>query len=237
MEFLTKGKLRAAINLGNPLLASLPEGSAAPVGVSVDLAGELARRLGVELELVLFEAAGKAADALARGQVNIGFVAVDPQRGEGIRFSAPYLQIEGSYLVRADSPILSNDDVDRPGIQVTVGLGSAYDLQLSRTLKHAQVVRATTSPAVVDTFMREGHEVAAGVRQQLEHDARRFDGLRLLGGRFMTINQAMGIPRHYSDDALRLLRAFVEDMKSSGFVADALARHHIAGAAVAPPAP
>jgi polar amino acid transport system substrate-binding protein len=237
MEFLTKGKLRAAINLGNPLLAGLPAGAAAPVGVSVDLASAFALHLGVELELVMFEAAGKAAEALARGDIDIGFVAIDPLRGESIRFSAPYLQIEGSYLVRAGSPIASNDDVDRPAVRVAAGLGSAYDLYLSRTLKHAQLVRAATSPTVVDTFIRQGLDVAAGVRQQLEYDMRRFPGLRMLDGRFMTINQAIGIPRHYSDDAWQLLCAFVEEMKLRGFVAGALAKHRIAGAAVAPPAP
>jgi polar amino acid transport system substrate-binding protein len=233
-QLLTNGKLRAAINLGNPLLAGRHSVASLPTGVSVDLAEEFAKRLGVETDLVLFSAAGKAAEALAEGAVNLGFLAIDPQRGEGIRFSAPYLLIEGSYLVHANSPLVSNEQVDRPGIRVAVGRGSAYDLHLGRTLRHAQLVRAATSPTTVYTFIAQGLEVAAGVRQQLEYDARRIDGLRVLDGRFMTINQAMGIPRHCSDDAMRLLSAFVEEMKQSGFVAASLARHGISGAAVAP---
>jgi polar amino acid transport system substrate-binding protein len=233
-QFLTNGKLRASINLGNPMLAGRHPASSAPTGVSVDLAEEFARRLGVETDLVEFSAAGKAAEALAEGTVNLGFIANDPQRGEGIRFSAPYLLIEGSYLVHADSPLVSNDQVDQPGIRVAVGRGSAYDLYLARTLQHAQLVRAATSPTTVDTFIEQGLEVAAGVRQQLEHDATRIDGLRVLDGRFMTIQQAMGIPRHCSDGAWRLLCAFVEEMKQTGFVAASLARHGIGGAAVAP---
>ncbi|SFV00387.1 transporter substrate-binding domain-containing protein [Pseudoduganella namucuonensis] len=235
-EFLTNGRLRAAINLGNPILASQPPGQAQPSGVSVDLARELARRLDVELEMVVFNAAGLAAAALAAGSVNIGFVAIDPQRGEGIRFTPPYVQIEGSYLVREESPLRAKEEVDRQGIRVAVGLGSAYDLYLGRTLKHAQLVRAATSPSVVDTFLHHELDVAAGVRQQLEYDAERFGGLRMLDGRFMTINQAMGLPLRCSDGAWRLLCGFVEELKSGGFVADALARHGIDGAAVAPPA-
>ncbi|RJG15211.1 ABC transporter substrate-binding protein [Massilia cavernae] len=236
-EFASAGKLRASINLGNPILARQPAPSAKPAGVSVDLATEFARRLGVEIELVLFDAAGKAAEALKNRDVDIGFVALDPLRGEGIRFSHPYVQIEGSYLVRAGSPVASNDDVDQLGNRVTVGAGSAYDLHLSRSLKHAQIVRAPTSPTVVDTFIEQQLEVAAGVRQQLEHDAQRFPGLRVLDGRFMVINQAMGIPGQYSDEAWRFLSAFIEEMKQTGFVARSLAHHRIDGAVVAPAAP
>ena len=142
--------------------------------------------------------------------------------------------IEGAYLVPQGSPIRSNAEVDREGVRVAVGMGSAYDLFLSRTLKHAKIVRAPTSPAVTDLFVAQKLEVAAGVKQQLEADARRIPGLRLLEGRFMVINQAMGTPRG-RDAGARYLREFVEEMKASGFVAEALKRHRIEGAAVAPP--
>lgn len=235
-DFLTNGKLRASINLGNPMLAARDPLASRPTGLSVDLADAFARRLGVEADLVVFDAAGKAAEALAAGAVNIGFVAIDPKRGETIRFTAPYLLIEGSFLVHADSSLVSNDQVDRPGIRIAVGRGSAYDLHLERTLRHAQLVRAATSPTTVDTFVERTLEVAAGVRQQLEYDAGRIKGLRVLDGSFMTIRQAVGVPRRCSDEALQLLAAFVEEMKQTGFVAASLARHGIGGAAVAPPA-
>jgi polar amino acid transport system substrate-binding protein len=144
--------------------------------------------------------------------------------------------IEGSYLVRADSPIQSNDEVDQPGHRITVGKGSAYDLFLTRAIKQAEIVRAPSSPAVVDVFMAQGLDVAAGVRQQLEADAQRHPGLRLLPGRFMVIQQAMGIPKGRGPEAAGVLRTFVETMKTSGFVAQALARHGIQGASVAPAA-
>lgn len=235
-EFTRGGQLRASINLGNPILASRPAGVGEPQGVSVDLARGFARHLGVPLRMVVFDAAGKAAQALAAGAIDIGFLAIDPQRATEIRFTPPYVHIEGGYLVAAASPIVGHDQVDRPGVRVMVGAGSAYDLHLTRTLRHAAIVRAPTSPAVVDAFLEQQAEVAAGVRQQLEADARRLGGLRLLDDGFMTIRQAVGIPRHYSDAALHCLSTFVEDMKRSGFVADSLARHRIDGAGVAPPA-
>jgi polar amino acid transport system substrate-binding protein len=144
--------------------------------------------------------------------------------------------IEGSYLVRQESPLTDNAQVDQAGHTVVVGKGSAYDLYLSRELKHAQIERAVSSPAVVQTFVESTADVAAGVKQQLEADAARLPGLRLLPGRFMVIQQAMGLPKGRGDEALRVLAAFVEEAKASGFVAEALRRHGIQGAAVAPAA-
>jgi len=233
--FSPTGKLRASINLGNPILARQGDDGGAR-GVSVDLAGELARRLGVALELVVVDTAGKSVDVVASEQADIGFFAIDPVRGANIAFSAAYVLIEGCYLVKDGSPIRANEEVDRAAHRVVVGTGSAYDLYLTRTLQHAQIVRSPTSPTVVDTFIELGADVAAGVKQQLEADARRFGGLRLLDGRFMVIQQAMGVPKSRGAEAAAFLAAFVEDMKAGGFVADALARHGIEGASVAPAA-
>lgn len=231
--FAPKGVLRASINLGNPILAGTDPASGAPRGVSVDLANALAQRLGLGLELVVFDAAGKSVQAVIDDQADIGFFAIDPLRGESVSFTPPYVLIEGCYAVRQDSPLRDNAEVDRAGHSVVVGKGSAYDLFLTRELRHATIERAPTSPAVVDTFVERGADVAAGVKQQLQADARRLGGLRLLDGRFMVIQQAMGIARARGPAAAAWLAAFVEDMKRTGFVADALARHGIQGASVA----
>jgi len=231
--FTPTGKLRASINLGNPILANKDAATGLPFGVSIDLANNFAKRLGVEIELVVFDAAGKSVEAVKAEQADIGFFAIDPLRGDGISFTAPYVLIEGSYLVPQDSAIQCNDEVDREGIRVTVGKGSAYDLFLTRELKHADIVRAPTSPTVVDVFVEQKLEVAAGVKQQLESDLARFAGHRLLPGRFMVIQQAMGTPKSRGADAAQYLAAYVEEMKASGFVADALQRHGIQGASVA----
>jgi polar amino acid transport system substrate-binding protein len=233
--FAPAGKLRASINLGNPILAG-KDASGTVVGFSVDLARAFAAKLGVELELVVFDAAGKSVQAVSEERADFGFFAVDPLRGETIAFTEPYVLIEGYYLVRDASPIRDNADVDQPQHRVAVGKGSAYDLFLTRELKHAQIVRAPTSPTVVQTFLDENLEVAAGVKQQLEADARNASGLRLLDERFMVIRQAMGVPKSRGAAAEHALHAFVAEMKASGFVAEALERHGIVGATVAPAA-
>jgi len=228
------GTLRAAINLGNPVLASRDPATGEPCGVSVDLARELGARLGVRVELVVFDAAGKVVDALRTGAWDVAFLAIDPRRALDIAYTPPYVEIEGAYLVRDGSPVRANTDVDAPGVRIVVAQGAAYDLFLSRELKSATIVRVATSAAVVDAFLAGGGDVAAGVKQQLEMDAKRVPGLRLLPGRFMVINQAMGMTRG-KDSGAKYLTAFVEEMKASGFVAEALKRHKIEGAGVAPP--
>jgi polar amino acid transport system substrate-binding protein len=231
-ELGSTGKLRAAINLGNPILAGRAA-DGTPAGVSVDLAHEAGRRLGLPVELVVFNSAGNVVEAVKARQVDLAFVAIDPVRGSDTDYTAPYVVIEGAYLVRDASPLARNDEVDRPGTRVAVGLGSAYDLFLTRELKQATLVRVPTSPQVVDMFLAQRLEVAAGVRQQLEADARRLGGVRLLPGRFMVIEQAMGVPKGRRA-AQAWLGDFIEEMKASGFVAQALRRHAIEGAAVAP---
>jgi polar amino acid transport system substrate-binding protein len=227
------GRLRAAINTGNPILAARDTAGSA-FGVSVDLAQALAHRLGLPLDLVVLDAAAQSVAAVKGGQADIGFFAIDPLRGEGLYFTAPYVLIEGAYLVRQDSPLHDNSEVDRSGHRIMVGQGSAYDLFLSREIQAATLLRAPTSPAVVQAFLDDGADVAAGVKPQIAAEAERRGGLRLLPGRFMEIRQAMGLPASRGLEAARVLSAFVQDMLSLGVVAESLRRHRIQGATLAP---
>jgi polar amino acid transport system substrate-binding protein len=230
-DLAPNGKLRAAINLGNPVLAQKgPAGE--PRGVTVDLANELARRTGLALELVPFDAAGKVFEALKAGAWDIAFLAIEPVRAAEIAFTAPYVIIEGVYMVPKDSKLKSVDDVDRAGVRIAVNKGSAYDLFLTRTIKHATLVRGESG---VDLFTKDKLEVAAGVKQPIVAYAKTNPGVRVMDGRFMEIRQAMGTPQG-RPAAAAYLRAFVEEMKASGFVADALKRSNQPDATVAPAA-
>jgi polar amino acid transport system substrate-binding protein len=229
------GKLRAAINLGNSVLAQTG-GAGELKGVTPDLAHELGKRLGVPVELVRFEAAGKVFDAATTGEWDIAFFAIEPVRAAVVEFTAPYVIIEGTYLVRKDSPLKVIADVDRPGVRIAVGLKSAYDLYLTRTIKNATVVQAPAGGgrAMIDMFVNDKLEAAAGVRQALEVYAKDHPDVRVMDGHFQEIQQAMGTPKGRLAGA-EYLRAFVEDVKASGFVADALKRAN-QSATVAPPA-
>ena len=233
------GKLRAAINFGNGVLAQKGK-NGEPQGVTADLSRELAKRLGVEVAFVTFEAAGKVFEAAKAGAWDVGFVAIEPVRAADIEFTAPYVVIDGTYMVRQDSPLKEVDDVDKAGIKIAVGLGSAYDLYLTRTIKNATIVRAKVGggKAMIEMFIADKLDAAAGVRQPLEDYAKAHPEMRVMKGAFQQINQAMGMPK--KDGAAgkagaAYLKAFVEEMKASGFVAEALKRSGQV-ANVAPPA-
>ena len=233
------GKLRAAINFGNSVLAQKGK-DGGPQGVTADLSRELAKRLGVEVSFVTFEAAGKVFEAAKAGSWDVGFVAIEPVRAADIEFTAPYLFIDGTYMVRQDSPLKEVGDVDKPGIRIAVGLGSAYDLYLTRTIKNATLVRAPVGGgrAMIEMFVNDKLEAAAGVRQPLEDYAKSHPEMRVMKGAFQQIQQAMGTPKKGSETGkagAAYLAKFVEEMKASGFVADALKRSGQV-AQVAPPA-
>ncbi len=227
------GKVRAAINFGNPVLAQKDAATGEARGVSVDIARELGRHLNVPVELVTFDAAGKVFAALQTNAWDVAFLAIDPKRAAEIEFTAPYVIIEGAYLVRTDSPLRTNEGVDRNGVRIAVGNGSAYELYLSRTIKHAEIVRAPTGAEATALFERDQLEVLAGVRSPLVKLAQLRPGLRVLDGRFMVIEQAMGTPKGRLRGA-QYLRSMLEDLKASGFVAAGLQRSGQGDALVAP---
>jgi polar amino acid transport system substrate-binding protein len=224
------GTLRATINLGNMVLAQgTPD---APRGVTIDLARELAKRLGVPVELNCFPGAGQAFEGFQKQKLDIVFLAIEPVRAAEIEFTAPYVIIEGVYMVPKDSLLKTPADVDRSGNRIGVITNSAYDLFLTRSLKHASLVRG---PDGVGQFVKDKLEAAAGVKQPLALYAKSHPDVRLIEQRFMEIRQAMGTQKG-RDVGAQYLRAFVEEMKASGFVADALKRSNQPDATVAPPA-
>ncbi len=213
------GRLRAAINIANPVLVQTGAGGATS-GVTVDLANELARRLGVPLRQVVIDGAGKSFDAVKSAACDVGFLAIEPARAAEIDFTSPYVVIEGVYAVWADGALKRNDDVDRAGVRVAVNKGAAYDLFLTRSFKHATLVREEES---FEVFLRDRLEAVAGVKQGVVRFVAEHPQVRMLPGRFMEIQQAMCLPKG-RDAGAAYLRAFVEEMKASGFVEAAIKR-------------
>jgi len=229
------GTLRVGINYGNPVLASQLMPSGELRGVAVDLARELATRTALPIKLVGYDSAGKMVEALQTGGWDVAFLAIDPGRAEQIGFTAPYLEIEGTYLVPAESPLRVIEDVDRKGVRVGVSSGSAYNLFLSRNLQHAELVHAPNPNAAFDLITSGTVDVVAGVKQHLVAKSAKLPGSRVLDGRFMAIQQALGIPKA-RETGLKYLREFIEDVKASGFVAQAIDKAGNHGVSIAPPA-
>ncbi|MFD6758522.1 transporter substrate-binding domain-containing protein [Streptomyces roseolus] len=223
------GTLRASVNLGNPVLAQgTPE---APAGITVDLAAEIGRRLALPVETLCFDAARKSFQAMADGRADLCFLAVDPAREKEVAFTSPYVVIEGVYAVLRDSPLVTVEDVDAPGVRVGVKQGSAYDLHLTRTLTRATVVRGAEG---IDVFRTLDLEAGAGIRQPMAAYVAAHPEVRLIDGRFMEIRQAVGTTRSRAPETIAYLTAVVEELKKNGFVTDALHRSHQDPALVAP---
>jgi polar amino acid transport system substrate-binding protein len=231
-ELAPSGILRAGINHGNFLLVNEGSPHGAPRGIAPDLAFELGRRLGVPVEFVSYEQAGTMAEAVREDAWDVAFLGAEPQRADVIAFSAAYLEIEATYLVPAGSPIRSIEEVDRPGVRIAVAAKAAYDLYLARSIRHAELVRAEGIEGSYQRFVREKLDVLAGLKPRLLQDQRALAGSRVLEGRFTAVQQSIGTPVARTAGAA-YLRAFAEDVKASGLVAELIARHGVQGVTVA----
>jgi polar amino acid transport system substrate-binding protein len=233
LDLAPTGKLRVGINYGNPVLATKDPISGQLGGVAVDLARELGRRTDLPVGLVGFESAGKMVEGLQAAAWDVAFLAVDPGREQEISFTAPYIEIEGTYLVPPGSALVAIADVDRENVRVGVSSKSAYDLFLSRNLKQAQLVRASSPEAAFELIIAGKVDVLGGVRQHLVANTAKLPGSRVFDGRFMAIQQALGIPKG-REAGLSYLREFIEDVKASGLVARALEKAGVQGVSIAP---
>lgn len=232
-ELTPTGVLRAGINMSNFLLVTGKTPSGDPVGVSPDMAAEVAKRLGVPLKLIPYKSPGELGDDAEKNVWDIGNIGAEPQRAKTIAFTAAYCEIESTYLVPAGSPIQSIADVDKPGIRISVTGRSAYGLWLENNIKHATLVRTDTLDASFDQFVNQKLDVLAGLRPRLIDDVKKLPGARILDGQFSAVQQAMGTPRKNAA-AAKWLAAFVEEAKSSGLVKSFIERHNVKGLSVAP---
>jgi len=227
-ELAPSGVLRAGINLSNPLLVTgrTPDGD--PEGVSPDLSAAIAERLGLGISYVTFPTPGEVADAAETDTWDIGLIAAEAKRAETIAFTPAYTEIEATYLVPAGSPIKTIEEVDRPGMRIAVSGRSAYDLYLSRTLKHAELVRAQGLAGAVELFAAETLDALAGLRPPLMENLEELPGARIVDGRFTAVQQAIGTQKHKTK-AAKFLSDFVEEAKASGLIASLIDKHGVMG--------
>jgi polar amino acid transport system substrate-binding protein len=229
------GVLRAGINLSNFLLVSGKSPDGGPEGITPDMAREIAVRLGVPIDYVLFRTPGALADAAESGIWDIGLIGAEPQRAETIAFTAAYAEIEATYLVSAGSPLQTIAEVDRAGVRIAVAGRTAYGLWLDRNIKHAELVRSPTVDGAYDQFVGDELDALAGLRPRLLADVEKLPGARIIDARFTAVQQAVGTARKNKAGAA-FLGDFVEEAKASGLVARLIERHKVRGLSVAAPA-
>ena len=236
-ELAPTGTLRVGLNHGNFLLVASGSKGGNPRGVAPDVARELGRQLGVPVAFVDFDTAGGLADAVSTGAWDVAFLGAEPQRAGEIAFTAAYLEIPATYIVPAGSAIRSVAEVDREGVRIAVTERAAYELFLSRNITRATLVRVDGLDGAFNRFVADKLDALAGLRPRLLTDVEKLPGARLLDGQFYAVQQAIGAPKSRGEGAAQYLRAFVEGVKASGFVAAAISKNGVSGVSAAPPAP
>lgn len=234
-ELAPNGTLRAGINLSNFLLVTGKAANGDPIGVSPDMAAEIARRLAVRVAYLCYPDPGTLADGAELDAWDIGNIGAEPQRAETIAFSAAYCEIACTYLVPAGSKIRSVEDIDQPGIRIAATGRTAYGLWLENNIRHAEIVQTDTIDSAFDVFVEQGLDALAGLHPRLIQDVGRLPGARILDGQFSAVQQAIGTPRRNTAAAAWLFDV-VEELKASGFVAELIVKHGVVGLRVAPPA-
>lgn len=234
-ELTPTGKLRVGLNMSNFLLTRKDPATGEAGGVAPDLGKELARRLGVAVEFIQYDNPGKLADAAKSGVWDVGFLGAEPQRANEIDFTAAYVEIESTYLVQPGSRITRVEDVDKPGVRIAVPARAAYELYLTRSIKHAELIRTEGGDNAFKRFVADQLEALAGLRPRLITDQENLPGSRVLDGNFTAVQQAAGTPKG-RPNAAQYLREFIEDVKASGLVAQLIEKNNVRGLTVAPKA-
>ena len=227
-ELTDSSTLRVGINLGNILLVTGTSPTGDPEGVAPDLAAAIAERLGVAVTYVTFATPGEVADAVERDEWDIGLIAVEPKRAESIAFCDAYVEIEATYLVPANSPFQSIEEVDQPGVRIAVSDRAAYDLYLSRTLKNAELHRAKGLAGSIDLFVTEKLDALAGLVPALKENAETLPGSRVLDGRFTSVFQAVGT-KPENTGLKTFVEQFIQEAKEIGLVAELIKKHGVKG--------
>lgn len=227
-ELAPTGKLRAGMNLGNALFTTKDAATGELRGVSVDLMRQLASRLGVPVNFVVYATPGDVADAVEKGTWDVAILAIEQARAQKIAFSPAMTEIEATYVVHKDSALRSTEQVDASGIRISVPEKAGYELYLTRTLRNATLIRTKGFQASIDLFNERRADALAGLKPALLESMDKMPDARLLEGKFMTVNHGFGSLRERRA-AAEYLRAFVEEMNASGFVARSIERHGVQG--------
>jgi polar amino acid transport system substrate-binding protein len=217
------GKLRVALQLANPLNVVQDSASGEMTGVGFDLGKELARRLGVPFEPVLYPSVGALLDSGKTGAWDVAFVGFSPARAEEWDFTALHLEVEFGYLVPASSAVSTMADVDRPGIRIAVQEKSGPDVFFSRTLKNTAMVRASSNAGALDLVKAGKADVMGSIKPVLFEMSKQLPGSRVLDGRPGIDPHAMALPKGRGSGAA-YARSFIENAKSEGVVKTAVER-------------
>lgn len=227
-ELSSNEYLRAAINMSNFLLVTDKDKNGTPIGISPDMALELAKRLDLKLELIPYPSPGEIADDAGNNKWDICNIGAEPQRAEKINFSSAYAEIQATYLIQPGSTIKSLEEVDLKGNRISVADRTAYGLWLERNIKNAELITVDGVGESVKIFIEDNLDALAGLRPQLIDTVKKIKDSTLLDGYFMSVQQAIGTSKN-NTNATQYIAQFVEEMKSNGYVKQLIEKHKVEG--------
>jgi len=227
------GALRVGVYLGNPLSAIQDSVTGEMKGVALELGRELARRLGVRYEAVVYSGVGPLLEGAKSGKWDVALLQVSPARTQEFDFSPPIVEIELGYLVPRDSRISTTAAADAAGVRIAVVEKGQGDVILTGIVKRATLVRVPGLAAAMTALKAERVDAIASIKPSLYELSKQLPRSRVLDGRYATEQIAMAIPRG-RDAGLPFMRAFVEEAKSKGLAKGAVERAGAQGALVAP---
>lgn len=231
-DLVQSGKLRIALGLGSPALATKDPKSSEVLGPALDLARALATKIGVQLEPVEYPRPGAVLRGIQTNEWDVTFLVADPARSAEADFSPPYVQTDYTYLVPAGSSKHSVADVDQPGVRIAVPRGDGSDLRLTKMLKHAELVRADSIAAIIDMVRAGQVDAYAGPRVVLLKLSDQSPGSRVLFDGFADIAYVAMVPKGKAG-RIAYVSDFIEEAKSSGLVQRIIDQYGLKGIQVA----
>src|SRR5258706_9638038 len=227
-ELAPTGKLRVGLIAVNPIFVTPNTPPGVTKGIAVDIAGQLAARIGVPMEPLRYPTVGALVESAGKGEWDIAFLAIDPERAEAMNFTAAYMYSENTFLVPAGSTARGIEDLDRPGKTIAILARSAQEIWLKKNAKSATLVSAS-SPAAAYQMLREGKvDAVTSVASLLAEGSKQVPGSRVLATSYVDTPIGMAVAKG-RPAAYAFAYQFIADLNTTGTVRDGIARHNLTG--------
>ena len=223
---LPKGILRAGINMSNFLLVTGKKADGSPDGVSPDLVKQIALDLKVNYELIPFDRPGELADAVNDDIWDIGNIAYEPERANTISFTNPYVLIDANFLIRKNSELKTNKDIDKTGVSIVVAERSAYDLWLTDNLTNAKIIRVSSIQESHDVFNSNKVDVLAGLKPKLLDEVSFNNSCMIINEPFTFVKQSVGFKKGETE-VIDFLNNLILKYLKSGVINNLLKKHNV----------
>ena len=226
------GKLRMGLQVGNVLNVTRDPVTGEMKGIAFDMGQELARRLGVPFEPVLYPSIAALQEGGKSGAWDVAHFGFSPERAKDWDFAPVHLEVEFGYLVAGGSPLATQAAVERPGVRVAVQERSGPDTFFSGRLKDAVIVRAPSNPGALEAVKSGKADAMGSIKPILFDLSRQFPGSSVLAGQAGIDPHAMAMPKGRSP-GYAYLRQYVDAARADGHIQAAVTRSGLQGVNVA----